>query len=445
MNGSAGEKGPLDRAASCRPLLSAFLESSESVCVAVLDPRGGILYLNRAMEKLLGVGEGAATGAPVSRYCAEADAAAFPARLEGERGAGEEFLLNLVGADRSPKTVRCRLGKLADGHALVGEPAVSRDLALQEELIRLNNRLAVLSRENARKGRELAEALDTLKQAQTMLVHQEKMASLGQMTAGIAHEINNPIAFVLSNEHVLRRDFGDLFGFVDAVVGALPAIAASGLPAHAEIARKAEEAGLEYLAEAVPRKIAANIDGLERVKRIVLDLRNFSRLDEAERKRCDVAEGIGSTLRFLGPLLEKHGVAVRTDFRPSPPVLCAPGILNQAIGNVIGNAVQASAPGQEVRVAAGAEGDDFVIEVEDHGSGIAPEHLPKVFDPFFTTKPVGTGTGLGLSIAHQVVAAHNGTVRIDSAPGRGTVVRIRIPVDPEGGEKKGSTESEGKR
>jgi two-component system NtrC family sensor kinase len=176
----------------------------------------------------------------------------------------------------------------------------------------------------------------------------------------------------------------------------------------------------------------ANIKGLERVKKIVLDLRNFSRLDEAERKECHLAEGIESTLLFLGPLLQEHGVTVETDFAPLPKVLCSPGPLNQAISNILANAIQASQSGQAVRVSTRRDGDRFVVEVADHGAGIPAEHLAKVFDPFFTTKPVGSGTGLGLSIAHQVVAAHDGRIEIDSLPGSGTTVRILLPGKREG-------------
>jgi signal transduction histidine kinase len=256
------------------------------------------------------------------------------------------------------------------------------------------------------------------------------MASLGQMTAGIAHEINNPLAFVLGNEQVLQRDFKDLLGFINTLGDVLPEIASLSPRIHSEIIGKAGEVGLEYLAEAVPRKIEANIEGLERVKRIVLDLRNFSRLDEAEQKYCHLAEGIESTIRFLGPLLQEHRVSIETDFAPLPELLCSPGPLNQAINNVLANAIQASQPGQTVRISTRRDGDCYCIEVTDHGVGIPPELLPKVFDPFFTTKAVGSGTGLGLSIAHQIVAAHHGHIEIDSRPGSGTSVRILLPAKP---------------
>jgi len=337
------------------------------------------------------------------------------------------FLLNFVDKDQVPLTLLCRLGVVEDGYLLIAEPPQENNNSLQEELLQLNNQLTVLSRENVRKGRELAKALDDLKKTQAMLVHREKIASLGQMTAGVAHEINNPIAFVLSNEQVLKRDFDDLLAFVNALGDTLPELATLSPRIHEKIVAKALEAGLDYLTEAIPRKLSANIEGLERIKKLVLDLRNFSRLDEAEQKFCTLSEGIESTLRFLNPLLKEHQVTVKTDLAVLPPLLCSPGHLNQAVSNILANAIQASRPGQEIRVTTRAAAGEYCIEVADNGCGIADDNLNKVFDPFFTTKPVGEGTGLGLSIAHQIVSAHTGRIEIESRLGMGTIVRILIP------------------
>ena len=413
------------------PLLSAFLDSSGAVHMAIIDSSGQIQYANPAFSKCLKLECTELVSKNFIEFLTEPDGNSFAKWLALTVTLPDEWLLlNLVDVDQVPHTLRCRIASFEDLVLLLGEPPQDDNLALQEELLQLNNQLTVLSRENVRKGRALTKALADLKSAQAMLVHQEKMASLGQMTAGIAHEINNPLAFVLGNEQLLKRDFDDLLEFVNTLGDALPDIAVLSPQIHAKIIGKAKEIGLEYLSEVLPRKITANIEGLERLKNIVLDLRNFSRLDEAEQKLCDIAEGIKATLCFLGPLVRDHGVAIETDFAPLPQLLCSPGPLNQAISNVLANAIQACKAGQVVKVSTKMHDSWYCIEVTDQGVGISAENLSKVFDPFFTTKAVGSGTGLGLSITHQVVAAHGGRIEIDSAPLSGTTVRILLPGVP---------------
>jgi len=411
------------------PFLASFLDSSSLVHLAILESDGTIRFANRALLKCLKVDFGEMIGRNISDFLTGPDGELLSKRLTDPYhiSPGEELLLNFVDVDQIPHSLRFRYASIDGTFLLLGEPPQSDNQTLQEELMQLNNQLSVLSRENVRKSRDLTKALVDLKKAQSMLVHQEKMASLGQMTAGIAHEINNPLAFVLGNEQVLRRDFDDVLVFINALVNALPEIASFSPRIHSEIVSKAKEVELEYLAEAVPRKIKANIEGLERIKGIVLDMRNFSRLDEAEWKYCQLTDGIESTLRLLGPLLQKHEVTVTTDFARLQPLFCSPGPLNQAISNLLANAIQASRPGQTVRILTRLDGDWYCVEVVDQGVGIPDENLAKVFDPFFTTKPVGSGTGLGMSIAHQVVEAHDGRIEIESKPDLGTTVRILLP------------------
>jgi two-component system NtrC family sensor kinase len=410
------------------PLLTSFLASSKVTHLVLLDRDGRVRFASNALTDCLGTDASKMTGRDFRDFVTAPDSVMISRCLSGDDALPVDLiLLNIVGQDQSPYSIRCRIALVDEGFLLLGEAPQDVNFSLQKELLQLNNRLSVLSRENVRKGRELAKALADLKKTQSMLVHQEKMASMGQMTAGIAHEINNPLAFVLGNEQVLKRDFADLLAFINTMRTILPEIESFSPRIHTEIISMAGEVGLEYLSEAVPRKIEANIEGLERVKRIVLDLRNFSRLDEAEEKYCHLAEGIESTIRFLGSLLQEHGVTIETDFARLPQLLCSPGSLNQAISNVLANAIQASKPGQTVRVSTHLDGEWYSIEVADNGIGIPAEHVTKVFDPFFTTKPVGSGTGLGLSIAHQIVAAHHGRIEIESLPGSGTTMRILLP------------------
>ncbi len=410
------------------PFISSYLDTSAIVHLALLSPDGRIRLVNPTLADCLKARPEDLADQDFLGFMTIPDGETLTRRLASpDASCNETFLLNLVDTAQVPHSLHFRITAMGDGFLLLGEPPRLDNQNLQEELLQLNNQLSVLSRENVRKGRELERTLADLKKTQALLVHREKIASLGQMTAGIAHEINNPLAFVLGNVQVLQRDFDDLLAFINTIGDALPEIEALEPRLHADILAKAAEIDLEYLAETLPHKIAANIEGLERVKNIILDLRNFSRLDEAERKLCCLAEGIDATLRFLGPLLHEHGVSVTTDFANLPQLLCMPGPLNQAVSNIVANAVQASVPGQTVQVSTRLEGEDYCIEVADQGSGISPEHLNKVFDPFFTTKPVGSGTGLGLSITHQIVAAQGGRIEIESLPGKGTTVRILLP------------------
>ncbi len=320
---------------------------------------------------------------------------------------------------------------------LPGKQGLIPDIAELDELYQLNNELAKLSRENTKKSHALSRSLDELKKAEAALVHSEKLASLGRMTAGVAHEINNPVSFVIGNHQTLQRDFMDMIGFLGAIKESLPSLKESSPSDYERISRKCAEVELDYLIESIPQKLADNFEGLSRVRDLVHDLSSFSRIDETGFKPCEISECLRSTLRFLTILLKECQVSLETDYAPMPLVWCSPGHLNQAVSNVVINAIQASSPGQSVKVFVFEEEDRCVIKVEDRGPGIPPEILPRVFEPFFTTKPVGVGTGLGLSIAFQVVKAHRGEIKIDSALGAGSTVRIEIPVhaskpEPEG-------------
>jgi signal transduction histidine kinase len=416
-----------------RSLLASLPSQVPEVVLLSTDRQGRVTSLNPAAATWLGRQTGEWSGIPLTELVTAADARSLTALLEGHPGRSGPRLVNLVGLAGSLFTVRAMIEVGRAGLVLAGVRTAGDEARLGDELVRLNNELAATTRELARKGRELEKTLAELRRTQALLVHQEKMASLGQTTAGVAHEINNPLAYVISNNETLGRDFEDLFGFVNAVGETLDALRKAGPAIAGTIERAAEKAELEILAVSVPRKLAASAEGLERIRQIVTDLRVFSRLDEAEKKEVDLGESLAATVRFLGPLGREQGVQVETDFPKNLRLLCSPGALNQAVSNVLANAIQASRPGQTVNLCISREAGTVRIRVEDHGTGIDKASLPKIFDPFFTTRPVGKGVGLGLSITHQVVAAHGGTIEVDSEPGRGTVVTILLPA-PEMGE-----------
>jgi signal transduction histidine kinase len=237
------------------------------------------------------------------------------------------------------------------------------------------------------------------------LVQSEKLASLGLLSAGVAHEINNPLAFVSNNLAILERDI-----------------------------RK--ENDLPSLQQDIERILASTRQGVKRVADIVQHLRDFARLDRAEFDRVDIHDAITGALEMLQGRLSRCQIAVERDFGDLPLVSCAPAQLNQVFLNLLVNAIQAiEATAQRrgrIEIRTRAAGGAVIVELTDDGCGIPAEILPRIFDPFFTTKPVGAGAGLGLSISHGIVSGHGGRIEVESPPGQGTRFRVLLPVDSKG-------------
>ncbi len=278
----------------------------------------------------------------------------------------------------------------------------------------------------ARKS-ELELTLAELRQTQAMLIHSEKMNALGQMVAGVAHEINNPVSFVRSNLHSLKRTLDDLFQAYDRLESLIRA------GASAETLRAAEQirtnADLDFIQADSGDMLSSSIDGLERIRRIVQALRTFSRLDEADLKVVHLNENINSTLMIAR--LELQGrVKVSVELDHLPPIKCYPAELNQVFLNLIVNAAQAIDGKGLLTIGGRDEGHQVVLQFTDSGRGIPPDVLPRIFEPFFTTKPVGAGTGLGLTIAYRIITErHKGTITVESTPGVGTTFTITLPKD----------------
>jgi len=275
-----------------------------------------------------------------------------------------------------------------------------------------------------RRNTELAHQQAELKRLQAQIVHNEKMISLGQLAAGIAHELNNPAGFIYGNMEVLREcaaGLERLLGFYDGA--ALPtAVSDAAALLKREIDYENTLADLRTVIEDCT-------NGAERIRDVVQNLRTFSRLDEAEFKKVDIHEGIDSTIRLLSRYYAAGHITLRRDYGELPPVDCFAGQLNQMWMNLLANAAQAVANGGEVRVSTRLEGDAVRVSVSDTGAGIAAEHLDRIFEPFFTTKPVGEGTGLGLSITYGIVERHGGTIKVESRPGAGTTFTVVLPVN----------------
>lgn len=280
--------------------------------------------------------------------------------------------------------------------------------------------------------RDLLEAANfQLDETRSRLLESEKMASIGQLAAGVAHEINNPIGFVNSNLGTLDEYLNDTFAVLDAYADMEPLIARDPQAIAAIRAIKAERE-IAYVREDAKLLLAESRDGLARVKTIVQDLKTFSHVDQAEWSRNDVRIGLESTVNIVWSEL-RHKAELRREFSDIPPVLCNAGQINQVFMNLLMNAAQAIEGYGLITVRTGStdgqDGTEVWIEVEDDGCGISPEHQAHIFEPFFTTKPVGKGTGLGLSLVWNIVQKHGGRIEIDSTPGSGTRFRICLPVD----------------
>jgi signal transduction histidine kinase len=279
---------------------------------------------------------------------------------------------------------------------------------------------------------ELRVTLDNLKETQTQLVDAEKMASLGQLTAGIAHEINNPINFVTSNISPLRRDLDDIYEILDAY----SAIEPDHFEEQFKIAKeKEEDLEYSYLKTEINSLVNGISDGANRTSEIVKGLRTFSRLDEDVVKQADLHENLESTMVLLNNKV-KDGIQVIRDFDKSiGDIECYPGKLNQVFMNILNNSIYAVEnkiyqEGEKPMVTLKTErkGSEVLVTISDNGIGMSPETQKKIFDPFFTTKEVGEGTGLGMSIVFKIIQKHNGSIRMQSEEGKGTDFIIHLPV-----------------
>ncbi len=328
------------------------------------------------------------------------------------------------------------LRTLADQTAIAIQNA--RSYAALEELNRhLDDKVRQRTEELRASNEHLSRAYGDLKTAQAQLVQSEKMASLGQLVAGVAHELNNPASLVhggLANLNEYLQSFVEVIRAYGRAPIADPSF-------EREIDMLRARAHLDALLDQTPELLQICTEGSERIRKIVDDLRIFVRADQGEFVPTDVVEGLESTIRLLGQRLSRQGIEVETDYHKVPKVEAQAGQLNQVWMNLLSNAIEAveERPAPDIRVAARmcSEGPDpsfhdripyVEVEIRDNGIGIQPDDRAKIFEPFFTTKPIGRGTGLGLSIVYGAVKNHGGTIAVESEPGRGTSVVVRLPV-----------------
>ncbi len=316
---------------------------------------------------------------------------------------------------------------------------ITRDITDQKvaqiESEELNIRSAedVRNREQAeavllRRNMQLSELNARINVVQEQLLQNEKMASIGQLSAGVAHEINNPIGYVHSNIGALESYLIDLFQILDAYASTENVLMIDPA-AHAELQRLKVELNLDFLRTDILQLIAESKEGISRVKKIVQDLKDFSHVSSSQEWQwVDLHQGLNSTLNVVNNEIKFKADVVK-EFGVLPEIECLPSEINQVFLNLLVNAAHALSDVERgiITLRSGCDNLNVWIEIADTGSGIAPENLKRIFDPFFTTKPIGKGTGLGLSLSYGIVTKHGGRIEVDSKVGKGTTFRVILP------------------
>lgn len=268
------------------------------------------------------------------------------------------------------------------------------------------------------KNQDLQKLYDEFKNTQAQLIHSEKMASLGQLVAGISHELNNPIGFIYANVKQLKSYTGRIEKIIDSFL--------SGNDLQTSLSTEIRGAVQKILPD-LKNLIEDTVHGSQMVKDLVENLRRFSHLDQAEWKEVDIHEGLKSSLLILNPEL-KNRIAVEKEFNVKRKIDCNPGQINQVFMNILSNAAQAIKDKGIIRIKTGEDSKNVYIKISDNGAGIPSEIISKIFDPFFTTKDVGKGTGLGLSISYSIIKNHNGNIEVESDVGKGSTFIISLPL-----------------
>ncbi len=283
------------------------------------------------------------------------------------------------------------------------------------------------------KNRELKNYIERLKETQSQIIHQEKMASIGQLSAGIAHEINNPTGFVMSNLRTLGDYLNDVVKLINSYKKFVEDLNTMSneherMKAVSRINEFEREIDIEFIMEDIPSLIDESIEGTKRIKRIVSDLKNFAHPGKKELVYTDINQNIESTLNIVWNEL-KYKAEVKKEYGDIPQILCYPQELNQVFMNILVNAAQAIEEKGVITIRTGINDGYVEVMIADTGKGIPEEDLPRIFDPFFTTKDVGKGTGLGLNVAYNIIKKHRGAIDVKSKVGEGTTFIIRIPKE----------------
>lgn len=318
---------------------------------------------------------------------------------------------------------RDEIGELASTFNDMAASLEERSQALMELNRDLERKVAQRTQAVEERSREVKHALQELKETQVQLIQSEKMASLGQLVAGIAHEIKNPLNFIYGNTDFLKKYIGQL----KLLIRFLEARGPDQPLDREKLDDFKEEINYEFIVDDLDTLIRNFEEGAERIHAIISDLRTFSRLDADQLRSVDIREPIDLALNLLRNEYRDR-IRIHRDYGQLPKVACDPGKISQVMMNLVVNACQSIEGEGDIWIRTFSRNGSAVIEVDDTGSGIEPEHLSKVFEPFFTTKPVGKGTGLGLSISYGIIQQHRGRIHVQSEKGKGTLFTVELPI-----------------
>ena len=360
----------------------------------------------------------------LARAAGDADLARLGNPIELHRAPHEtdDFDILVSEMNRRRASLKHEVDALQAARDALSRHRAELEIRVAERTAELCDKVAELEQ----RREEQARLFQDLETARNQAIQAEKLASIGQLAAGVAHEINNPVGFVLSNFGSLERYVQDMFRVLSAYEAIEPLVPA-GAPQLSALASARTAADIDYIKEDLGELVSQSRDGLDRVRRIVQDLKDFAHAGEAHWQRADLVRGLESTLNVVRNEI-KYKAEVVKRCESLPDVECVPSQLNQVFMNLLVNAAQAIPDRGTITIACGTRDDEVWIEVQDTGCGMAPEVARRIFDPFFTTKPVGQGTGLGLSVSYSIVKRHGGRIEVESTPGEGTTFRVWMPI-----------------
>jgi PAS domain S-box-containing protein len=407
------------RAEAAMARFVAILEATTDL-VAITDVNGHLQYLNKAGRKLLGMGELEDVTSKQIEHCYPSWVTrilleeALPAAAITGSWSGETAIVTNNG--KEIPMLQVMLAHKAEDGTVDYYSTIMRDISArkQKEQELYNSHV------------KLKTAYQRLEETQHQLLQSEKMASIGQLAAGVAHEINNPIGYVYSNIESLERYIHNLFMIIQVYEEYEPVLSDPDMLNR--ILKAKEKTDLAFLREDIPSLMSESKEGIRRIKEIVQSLKDFSHVGVVDQwQLADLHEGLNSTLNIVWNEL-KYKADIRKEYGEIPEIECLPMQINQVFMNLLLNAAQAISQRGTITIRTGYKDETVWIEITDTGCGIPPENINRIFDPFFTTKPVGKGTGLGLSLAYGIIEKHGGKIEVSSTPGFGSSFRIWLPI-----------------